>query len=114
RGGAAAIIVNIARKAPFAGPVTLTLSGLPAGLTAPPVVVAPAAAQGVLAVAIPAETQVGTLAGLQVTGTGDAGGKPFTATAGPVAIAVEEPFAAALAAPAVTVKEGAAGDLVVS
>ncbi len=68
-GGRVPIFVEVARHGGFSGPVTFTWSGLPAGVTASPLTIAPTMSRGVIVVsAAPDAKHVANLVNLAATG----------------------------------------------
>lgn len=80
--GAEAFEVYVHRADGFTGPVTLTASGLPAGVTAKPVAVGPSAKWGTLVLSIAPDAAPSTGA-FTVTATAKVGGKDVTREARP-------------------------------
>lgn len=72
------LAVKAVRTGSFKGPISLTITGLPAGVTAPPMLVIPADKPD-LAIPLDVAADAATTAALvTVTGTADVGGKPVT------------------------------------
>lgn len=80
-GGKAALNVTVVREGSFKGPITLTLSGLPAGVTVPKEVVIPAGAPSV-AVPLECAKDAGVAVGfVTVTGTATVSDRQVSVTA---------------------------------
>ena len=73
--------------------MTLSAAGLPAGFRADPVVVAPAAVQGVLKVLVPADAKAGAVGNIAVSAESPVGGKPVAISAGTVTLNITVPAA---------------------
>jgi hypothetical protein len=112
-GAKATLAVKAARTGSFKDPITLTLAGLPAGITATPSPLVIPANVADLAVTLDVPATAGTTSNLlTVTGTGVVGGKPMTriarapvvATAGNLAPRTPEELTAPAVAFAITMK----------
>ncbi|MDP6445523.1 MAG: PPC domain-containing protein, partial [Pirellulaceae bacterium] len=80
RGGRTAIRVVAFRRDGFDGPIEVAVTGLPAGVTCPPVVIGPARHAAMLVLSAAANAAPG-VAKLQVSGKSVRDGKPLTRTA---------------------------------
>jgi hypothetical protein len=72
-GGSVKITGRLNRLGEFAKPITVTLSGLPAGIPGPKVAVPPNQATFELTLALPPATKLGELTGIKVIATADGG-----------------------------------------
>jgi hypothetical protein len=90
--------VFIFREGGFAGPVTLTAEGLPAGVTCAPVTLAPGIKQGTLVLTVPPNS-ADALANVVVKAAATVGGKPLVREARPASLVwpVPQPNIPALA-----------------
>jgi hypothetical protein len=83
--GTEALDVFVHRIDGFAGPVTVTAEGLPAGVTAKPVTIGPAARWGVLVLDVKADAKAWT-GPIKVTAKADVAGKPTAREARPASV----------------------------